>query len=91
MTDYTESERIERAEHARRLTEDALLNEALNEVGLDAMRALAEVDPADTNKILRLQAIVHCAAAMMDHITAVIVASGAMDGGMAVQDSRKGK
>ena len=86
MPDYTESERIERAEHAMRLTQDSLLNEALNEVGLNAMRQLAEVDSADTNEILRLQAIVHCAGAMMDHISAAIVASGVMDGGMAIQE-----
>lgn len=91
MTDYTESERIERAEHARRLEQDKLLNEALNEVGLDAMRRLAEVDAADTNEILRLQAIVHCAGAMMDHITAAIYASGANDGGVAIQDDPLGR
>lgn len=86
MRDYTESERIERAEHARTLEQDALLNEALNEVGLDAMRALSEVDATDADEIRRLQAIVHCATAMMDHITAAITASGANDGGMAIQE-----
>lgn len=82
---YTESEKIERAEHAERLVNDALLNEALEAVGMSALRELSQVDASNVNEILRLQAIVHCVDEMTGYIEGVITASGAYDGGVSIQ------
>lgn len=73
------------AAEAARLLSEPLLADAFEQVRMDALLALAEVDAADTNEILRLQAIANCLNDVVDLLKAKIIASGSSDGGMQVE------
>ena len=74
MTDYY-------AKEAARLLADDTLAEAMTNVRMKALVALADVDAADTKEILRLQAIAGCLSDVRDELHAMILATGESDGG----------
>lgn len=73
------------AAEATRLLSEPLLADAFAEVRMDALIALSEVDAADTNEILRLQAVANCLNDVVDLLKAKIIASGQSDGGVQVE------
>lgn len=73
------------AAEAARLLSEPLLADAFEQVRMDALLGLAEVDAADTNEILRLQAAANCLNDVVDLLKAKIIASGRNDGGMLVE------
>lgn len=91
MSEYTEAERIERGERATYLLADDLFAEILSTVRLEALNALADVDPSDMTGILRQQAIVAVTGDITDLLKATILATGENTGGIAAQVSPDGE
>jgi hypothetical protein len=82
MDQMTSEQLKDRAERARNLLSDPMLADALEAVRMDALLSLAEVEPDDMPEILRQQAIVACTGGLVDALMAVILESGAHDGGV---------
>lgn len=78
---------IERADQARHLLNDDLFAEMLTTVRLDALNALAIVNPEDQTAILRQQAIVAVTGEIKDRLEACITATGEKDGGYSQNSS----
>lgn len=82
MTDYTESQRIYRAEHAKQLLSDDLFAEMLAHVRFDALNELSDLDPdTQAGDIRRQQAIVHVTDEIREALMAVVIEAGTQDGG----------
>lgn len=88
MIDYTEAQKIERANRAKVLLNDDLFAEMLTEVRMDALNALSETPADDPNEIRRLQALVQVTGEIKDRLEAAIIATGELDGGLDTQASR---
>ena len=73
------------AKEAHRLLNDAVLAAAFETVRMNALVALAEVDPDDKTTILRLQATANCLQSVRDALFAAILANGEGDGGMSIE------
>jgi len=58
----------ERAKEAERLSKDPVFMEALTDIRVDALEALAKVDPANANEIIGLQQRV----AVIDEISLIL-------------------
>lgn len=74
------------AKEAHRLLNDDVLAWAMTEVRMNALVALATVDPTDTDEIRRLQAIAGCLEEVRGMLQAAILATGEMDGGMSASE-----
>lgn len=73
------------AKEARRLLSDDVLASAFERVRMDALVALAEVDPDNKTEILRLQATAGCLQSVRDALYAAVLANGDQDGGMSIE------
>lgn len=69
------------AKEAERLTNDAVLVEALERVRARALEKLATIDATDTAAILREQAIVEAVSQFCSELAAMIIAGGGADDG----------
>lgn len=84
---YSKAQQVERAERARYLLADDLFAEMLTSIRLDALNALAEVDPDDKNMILRHQAIVAVTGEIKDLLERCLLVTGNQDGGYSMTES----
>lgn len=82
MTEYTEQERLHRAQEALRLMNEPILAEMLEGIRMESLLELAETEPTDANKIRQLQAIVVCTGEIRARLMGMIAAGGSLDGGL---------
>lgn len=87
---YSKAQQVERAERARFLLSDDLFAEMLTTIRLDALNALAEVDPDDKNQILRQQAIVAVTGEIKSLLERCTLTTGGQDGGYSMTESPEG-
>lgn len=66
----------------RLLNHEPLLAEAMETVRMNALLALADVQPNDTSSIVKYQAIAACALELLNSLQAAIIAGGSQDGGL---------
>ena len=78
----TTTEQLHRAEQAKELLGNTLFAEAMTAVRMNALVALASVDPTDTAAIMKLQAIAHCTEEVFGLLDSEITRSGVRDGGV---------
>ena len=78
----TKADQVHRAEQAKILLSNDLFAEAMTAVRMNALVALASVDPTDTAAIMKLQAIAHCTEEVFGLLDSEITRSGVRDGGV---------
>lgn len=76
------NEQIHRAQMAKELLANDMLAEAMTEVRMAALTELGEVDPTDTDRIRRLQAMANCLVDVKANLEAAIIGTGELDGGI---------
>lgn len=74
------------AQRARDLIADEVLSAAFSKVRQEALEALAVTDADKTIEIQRLQAIVAAVTEVQALLEDAIIATGAMDGGLALNE-----
>ncbi len=81
MNEFTSEQREHRAREAKRLLNEPLLAEVMDEIRHDAREKLATIDADDKNGILRLQAIDANMQALFDGLNAILLAGDASKSG----------
>lgn len=81
MREFSPQELEHRAAEAKRVRSEPLLKEYMQSARDLALESLATIDPANTNEILRQQAIAQVALEFSNYLDAVIAQGGGMDGG----------